>query len=225
MIKKAKTARLFFALLMIIAPVLFAGCAAAPKNTETAPENQTIHAETLSDIDGHPAEEAIREGLRLGLYPAPSDGLFHPDDPVTLGEYAAAIYNLDHSGDTSDSPVTPDETVRAATEWAISKGYATDLDLNFNSDSDKPITRQDAMRFLYAYHSETPGAETMLFGIYDDSFLDSGQISAEKKPALYWAYYNVLIRNADPDKIDPFGSVSRGDMAQALIRYRNDFLS
>lgn len=196
---------LFLAFLAFAPLVLLAGCAqSASESAELLGE-----ASALTDIAGHPAEAAILESLRRGLCDAPSDGLFHPDEPVTGAEFVTALWNLAGRPDAG------------ALSWAEGNGL---LDSGAFA-SDEPITRQDAMKILYAYNGGVSGPEAMLTGIYDAAFTDSSQIPAGGKPSLYWGFYNVLILEPEPDKIAPFGAVSRGDMAAMLIRYMDDFQS
>ncbi len=210
---------LFLAFLAFAPLVLLAGCAqSASESAELSGE-----ASALTDIAGHPAEAAILEGLRRGLYDAPSDGLFHPDEPVTGAEFVTALWNLAGRPDADSSAL--ENQVRAASAAALSWMTRNGLLDSAAFASDEPITRQDAMKILYAYNGGVSGPEAMLTGIYDAAFTDSSQIPAGGKPSLYWGFYNVLILEPEPDKIAPFGAVSRGDMAAMLIRYMDDFQS
>lgn len=155
---------------------------------------------TFTDIAGHPMEEQILEGLRRGLYAVPPDGRFRPDEPATRGDFLTALGNL---------PGRPGDA-----------GTALDYGM-----PDDPITRQEAMSILYAHNGSVSGVEAMLTGIYDSGFRDSDQIPPGGKIALYWGFYNVLIREPEPDMIDPSGTVSRGDMADIMIRYADTFRS
>ena len=195
-------------ILLIVLPGCGRDASESPRLSGEAPE--------LSDIAGHPAEEAIREGLRRGLYPAPPDGLFRPDEAATGGDFVIALWNLAGKPDAS-----PSSDLDNALAWADKSGF---LD-GGAFDADKPITRQEAMDILYAYNGGVGGMEAMLTSVYDDAFLDSGEIPDGGKPALYWGFFNVLIRESEPDKIAPFGTVSRGDMAAMMVRYMDDFQS
>lgn len=207
--------RTLFFLLALVPFVLLSGCGGASENAQLSGE-----AAELSDVAGHAAETAILEGLRRGLYAAPADGLFRPDEPVTGAEFVAALWNL--AGRPDAGPASDEESqVRDALSWVEANAF---LDGDAFAP-DEPITRLDAMRLLYACNGGASGPELMLTGIYDDAFADSAQIPAEGKRALYWGFYNVLIQEPEPDKIAPFGTVSRGDMAAALVRYADDFQS
>lgn len=192
-------------LLFLTALALFAvltGCASANK-----PETSQLAdaADEFADIAGHPMEERILEGHERGFYDIPADGLFRPDDPATVGDFLTALWNL------SGSPG------KNAVDWAADAGYLSGADLS------QPLTRQQAMSLLYALNGAVSGVEAMLTGIYDEGFRDSGEIPPGGKQALYWGFYHVLIREPEPDMIMPSGTVSRGDMADILIRYADRF--
>ena len=208
-------------LLILLALILCAALTGCGRNAKPS-ENAGLSggASEFSDIAGHPAEEAILEGLRLDLYDVPSDGLFRPDEPVTGGDFLAALWNLD-KGASPDSASDRESQVRDAIAWADENGLADAASF----DSGAPVTRQDAVSVLYAYNGGVGGLETMLTGVYDDAFEDSDQIPDEGKPALYWGFYNVLIKETEPDIIAPSGTVSRGDMAVMMVRYAKDFKS
>lgn len=210
-----KRRNFLFALALILL-IALPGCG------QDASESPQLSGETpeLSDIAGHPAEEAIREGLRRGLYSAPPDGLFRPDEAATGGDFIVTLWNLVGNPDGSPSS-DADKRFRQALAWADKSGLID----GGAFDADEPITRQDAMNILYAYNGGASGMEAMLTGIYDDAFLDSAEIPDGGKPALYWGFFNVLIRESEPNKIAPFGTVSRGDMAAMMIRYMDDFQS
>ena len=177
---------------------ILTGCGAEPE-----PESADG---TFTDIAGHPMEDRILEGLQRGFYGVPPDGRFRPGEPATRGEFLTALWNL--SGRPGDA--------KTALAWAADAGYP-------DAAPDEPITRQEAMSILYAHNGSVGGVEAMLTGIYDSGFRDSGQIPPEGKAALYWGFYNVLIREPEPDMIDPSGTVSRGDMADIMIRYADTF--
>lgn len=202
----------FILLIVLALPGCGRKASESPQLSGEAPE--------LSDIAGHPAEAAILEGLQRGLYAAPSDGLFRPDEAATGGDFVIALWNLAGNPDGSPSPDEA-EQLRQALAWADKSGLLDESAF----DAEASLTRQEAMNILYAYNGGVSGMEAMLTGVYDDAFLDSAQIPPGGKPALYWGFYNVLIREPEPDTISPSGTVSRGDMAAMMVRYMDDFQS
>lgn len=193
-----------------------AGAADAP-----APLGET----ELTDVAGRPDESYILEGLRQGLYPAPADGQFRPDEPVTRSEFIVALWRLVGQPE-ADERKTPSEwadELREAVAWADETGCLDSAVSVGTFDPDELMTRQAAMETLFACNGSVTGVEGMLMAIYDDAFDDSAEIPSGAKRAIYWGFYSVLIREPEPDKIAPSGTVSRGDMAEMLVRYLNKF--
>ena len=182
----------------------------------------------FTDIAGHPAETDIREGRERGLYDIPSDGRFRPDDPATRGEFVTALWRMagrpasaspDPYGDTRNRP---DET-RNAAAWFHAQDYPDGKASSELFFPDDPVTRQTVMAALFAYNGGVSGVEQLLTRVYDDGFADSGQIADWGKKALYWGYFNELIAETTPDKIDPDGVILRGELATIMIRYLDEF--
>lgn len=216
--------RYILAALCILAG-LFAGCGQAGRGSSAADGTAgAVHAEAFTDIDGHPQEAYILDGGERGLYRVPGDGRFRPDEAATAAEFTAALWNLAGrpGADMESSRGTDDggETERAMA-WAREAGYEPPD----APDPEEPVTRLAAMELLFAYHGGTSGAEAMFTRLYDDGFEDSGDIPPAGKAALYWGFYNVLIRETERYRIAPSGTVSRGDMAEILVRYMDDFQS
>lgn len=202
-----------------------AGCASrtdAPQTPDAAELSQADAAE-LSDAGETSAETYILEGARRGLYSLPSDGGFQPDEPVTRGEFLVALWRL--AGQPETSGATPPSDLEAALAWADAAGCLDSAADASNFDPDELMTRQAAMESLFSYHGSVSGTEGMMTALYDNAFDDSGEIPAGAKRALYWGFYNVLIREPEPDRIAPSGPVSRGDMAEMMVRYLDDFQS
>lgn len=140
----------------------------------------------------------------------------HPMEEQILEGLRRGLYAVPPDGRfRPDEPATRGEFLTAL--WNLS-GRPGDAE-----SPDEPVTRQEAMSILYADNGSVSGVEAMLTGIYDSGFRDSDQIPPGGKAALYWGFYNVLIREPEPDMIDPSGTVSRGDMADIMIRYADTF--
>ncbi|MBQ9521328.1 MAG: S-layer homology domain-containing protein [Oscillospiraceae bacterium] len=202
--------RQFLTLLCLLA--VLTGCTSGALPESESAELSAADG-TFIDIAGHPMEYEILEGLELGLYRVPSDGRFRPDEPATHGDFLLALWNF--SGRPGDSA----NELQNALDWAADTEYPD----NVPATPDDPITRQEAMSILYTHNGGVSGVEAMLTGIYDNGFRDSAQIPPGGKAALYWGFYNVLIRETEPGIISPSGTVSRGDMADIMIRYVNMF--
>ena len=218
---KGKRTIAMASLLVLFIPFAVCGCGqreTSQKYLDDMSEKTTIVTE-YSDIEDHYAEQAILDGLQRGLWSVPADGLFRPDEAATAEEFLTALWNA--SGRPEDGVRVSDKADDAtrALSWAEKEGWLKE------STRDIPLTRQDAMNILYAHNGGVSGIEAMLTAIYDEGFPDSGEVSPEGKAALYWGFYNVLIRERDQGRIEPDGIVSRGDMAEMLIQYMDDFIT
>ena len=215
----------FFASL-ILALLTLTACG-APK-TERMSETTVESPADFTDIAGHQAETVIREGYAYGLYDIPLDGQFRPDDPATRGEFITALWRMAGRPVSSipapyeDMKNQPEET-RNAAAWFHAENFPDDKASSQSFFPDEPVTRQTVMTALFAYNGGVSGVEQLLTRIYDDGFADSGQIADSEKRALYWGYFNELIEETTPDKIDPDGVVLKDELAKIMVRYLDDF--
>ena len=219
-----KKRRVFLVALMLFAALT--GCAKTSPVSSADVADQSGAAE-LADVAGHSQEAYILEGLQRGFWSAPSDGRFRPDESATREDFLVALWRLDGQPEVSDKGVSSawNPETRKALAWADAAGCLDSAVSVKTFSPDEPITRQAAMESLYAYNGSVSGVEAMLTGVYDDAFKDSAELPAESKRALYWGFYNVFLRETGPDQISPSGALTRGDMAEALIRYWRDFRS
>ena len=154
------------------------------------------------------------------------------DDSVSVGEFTAALWNLmgcpGEAERNTPSGSTPnpaaDSDARNAAAWLEAEGIWDGIPLE-RPAPEEPLNRLTAMELLFTLNGRRSGMEAVLTGVYDSAFKDSGSIPEENKAALYWGFFNVLIRETEPDYIAPFSAVSRGDMSEMLMRYGDDFLS
>ena len=187
------------------------------------PEVEQWTEKGFSDIAGHPAEAYILEGLERNLFTVPMDGLYRPDDDATCGEFAVALWRLAGCpGGEKNTLSSQDEIeMQTAVSWVFESGYCE----SGSFVADHAITRLQAMEILFNFNGRTMGMEALLTGVYDDAFTDSGDIPDGGKAPLYWGFFNVLIREPEPQQVAPFGTVTRGDMAECLVRFMRNFRS
>lgn len=204
---------------------LLAGCGQAGRDSPAADGAlSAIQPKEFADIDGHTQETYILEGLERGFYSIPPDGRYRPDEAATTAEFAAALWNLagQPGADRASSASSDAEGVAdRAMAWVREAGYEPPD----APGPEEPVTRLAAMELLFAYSGGVSGVEAMFTRLYDDGFEDSGDIPPAGKAAIYWGYYNVLIRETERYRIAPFDTVSRGDMAEILVRCADAFQS
>ena len=184
-------------------------------------------APPFTDIAGTWAESYIRTAAERNLFQGYPDGTFRPDNPLTRAQFMMVLWNL------AGRPVVPDETpfkdmggqienFRRAVAWAYAKGYVNGTAPDAFSP-DEPLTRQAAVKILFACNGSKRGTEVMLTSVYDDIFSDSGRISAWAKDAVYWAVYQKIISGTSPSTLDPGGIVTRAQLSAIMVRYVERF--
>jgi len=201
---------------------------AASGKSETSAAVSGGDAQPLfTDIAGTWAESYIRAAAKQNLFQGYPDGTFRPDNHLTRVQFMMVLWNL------AGRPAVPDETpfkdmggqiqnFRHAVAWAYAKGYVNGTSPDTFSPGE-PLTRQAAVKILFAYNGSKRGTEVMITSVYDDIFSDSGRISAWAKDAMYWAVYQKIISGTSPSTLDPGGTVTRAQLAAMMVRYAERF--
>ena len=68
---------------------------------------------------------------------------------------------------------------------------------------DRAIDRQQAMAILFCCSGGVSGMESLLTGVYDSQFKDSGDIAPALKPGVYWAVYPGVVGGVTQDTLAP----------------------
>ena len=201
---------------------------AASGKSETSAAVSGGDAQPLfTDIAGTWAESYIREAAEQNLFQGYPDGTFRPDNHLTRAQFMMVLWNL------AGRPAVPDETpfkdmggqiqnFRHAVAWAYAKGYVNGTSPDTFSPGE-PLTRQAAVKILFAYNGSKRGTEVMITSVYDDIFSDSGRISAWAKDAMYWAVYQKIISGTSSSTLEPGGTVTRAQLAAMMVRYAERF--
>ena len=177
----------------------------------------------FADISGHWAETAVIKAVQKGMFDGFPDGTFRPQAVLTRGEYVAALWNMAGqptvTGKTSFQDIaTQRKAVRDAVQWAYVSGYISGTSTATFSP-DLPLTRQAAVKILFAFHGEKSGAETLLSSFIDNAFTDSDKISVWARPAMNWAVYHELIQGDRTAALNPGAIMTRAQAAVLLNRY------
>ena len=106
---------------------------------------------------------------------------------------------------------------RAAIAWAAEKGITTGVTATA-FQPDRAIDRQQAMAILFRY-SGVSGMESLLTGVYDSQFKDSGDIAPALKPGVYWAVYQGVVGGVTQDTLAPRSTATRAQIAVILVRF------
>lgn len=202
--------------------------ASLPNGTGASPANQeSANAPTFSDIAGFWAEEYIRTAAARNIFQGYADGTFRPDNRLTRAQFMTALWNLAGRPEPPQESPFEDmsgqiENFRKAVAWAYAKGYVNGTSATTFSPGE-PLTRQAAVKILFAYNGSMSGAEALLTAVYDAQYADSGKISAWAKPAMYWAVYQKILSGTSPTTLNPGGTVTRAQIAAIMVRYTDRF--
>ena len=181
----------------------------------------------FTDIAGTWAESYIRTATERNLFQGYADGTFRPNNRLTRAQFMMVLWNLAGRPEASkESPFTDMqgqiENFRKAVAWAYEKGFVNGTSATTFSPGE-PLTRQAAMKILFAYHGGGRGAEVLLTDAYESIFTDSGLISAWARDAMYWAVYQTILSGSTPSTLNPGGIVTRAQLAAIMVRYTDRF--
>ncbi len=181
---------------------------------------------SFTDIDDHPYKENIVRSAALGLFLGYPDGTFRPDENVTRAQFVTVLWRM--AGKPYPSRACPfgdvagDAWYYDAVAWAYEAGFISGRSRDV-FDPQGNITRQEATKILFAFSGGVSGTEMLFASVYDGSFSDSGKIAAWAKAAVYWGYYNGIIRENGSSELRPRDSATRAELADALVLYREKY--
>lgn len=180
------------------------------------------------DVDGHWAYDYIEEAADRGLIQG-YKGLYRPDDTMTRAECVTILWRA--CGEpaprkaASFTDLDPAQTwYHDAVAWAEETGVVNGVG-GGRFDPKGTVTREQLATILFRMAGEKSGMETMLGGIYDNDFSDSGSVSAWAKKGLYWCVYNDIYCGEDSvsviaaRRLTPRQAADRAQIAVMIVRY------
>ena len=179
-------------------------------------------APTFPDIEGHWGAQYILKAAEMELFTGFPDGSFRPNGQVTRAQYVTVLWRM--AGKPEPAEAAPFADVPAglwysdAVAWAYGQGYVSGRSETV-FDPNGSITREEAMKILFAYSGGVSGMEAMLTGVYDADFTDSGAIASWAKPAMYWGYYKGIINGKSAATLCPKDTATRAELAKILVIY------
>ncbi len=178
-------------------------------------------AVSFPDVQGHWGDWYAKRAVALGLLTGFEDGCFHPNEAVTRGQFVTLLWNM--AGKPFEEVPAPFKDVPEEKEycgaiaWAYAQGYIKGRS-NEIFDPDSGITRQEAIKILFAFTGGVSGMEMVFTSIYDDGFIDSDQLAEWAKPAMYWSYYNGIINGKNTTTtLCPLDIATRVELAKVLV--------
>jgi hypothetical protein len=190
---------------------------------ETTPAPTPAKDPVFKDVTTHWGRERIEKAAELTLFSGYTDGTFKPDVSVTRGQFVTVLYRIAKSPEVEvKTPFTDISSQSAefqkAIAWAYKNNYVNGVS-ETKFDPNGTLTREAAMKILFFYSGGNSGMESMLTGIYDQTFTDSGSVSSWAKAPMYWGIYKGIISGTSKTTLSPKGTATRAQLAKILVNY------
>ena len=174
----------------------------------------------FEDAKGHWAEEAIQILTEKGVISGYPDGLAHPDDIITRGEFAALVSRTMELPEPEESEVTIRFTDIAG-HWSeqdiealIIAGIIQKDDFGIEFQPDQPISRMEMIRMLVRAIGK---------GEHDAScpcvtgFSDDGTLSEADKSSICTGKEYGIVDGYPDGTVKPDGEATRAEAFEMLV--------
>lgn len=159
----------------------------------------------------------VKQATILGLLHGMDNRTFMPDEPVTRGQMAQALYNRYGSRTTQTYQFydVPDEAwYAAAIAWANETGVMEVIG-NGKFDPEGTMTIEQIAAVLYGFAGRPEvNVNAVLAG-----YADYGEVSQWSRLAMAWAIQNAVVKPADGGLLRPGKVASRADLAQIMVNF------
>lgn len=193
----------------------------AEGKTEEGPELPTVFTDVTS---GSPYAGYILFLVENGICSGVGNDKFAPNSKVDRGTmlsmlYNAQSYNADFVVKTESTEVpyfdvNEGDWYYAATGWAVNAGIANRAE---KLNPAELITREEFAVALYRYTQARGYAAYQEAGRYH-AYVDAAPLNYEPRCALTWAATAGYL-TAENDKLNPAGTMTRAELAQAMALY------
>lgn len=161
-------------------------------------------------------ESAFAKGIMTGI----DDTHFAPEQEITRGMFATALYRMEKEPETNGAytfkDVAEDAYYAKAVAWASANGIVEGYsDAEFAPD-DK-ITREQMSAMLYRY-AKLHGKGFTGTWMFPLSYEDSAEVSEYAYESLCWNTMNGVINGTDGNRLEPKANTTRAQAAAVLIR-------
>jgi len=178
--------------------------------------------ERFSDIGNHWAKESIDYIFGQGILKGTSDTKFSPNSPMTRGMFVTALgrmSGIDPSNFKSNgfTDVNNTSTFQPFIQWAYEMGIVRGVGQG-KFEPSRPISREE-MAIILSNHARVSGV--YLPTLHSEMvFDDSGTIGEPYRIAVETMYRSGLIRGDVENMFNPKSSLTRGEAATILHRYK-----
>jgi uncharacterized membrane protein YkoI len=180
---------------------------------------QTYQKQKFTDLDGHPAREAVELLADTGIIAAVG-GNFRPDDAVTQAELITMLVRSSMQTDVSVTGAAVDEKEPWYQKYYDKAVLLGIIQAGENPDPGLPVTREVLARLTI--HTMGLYKVAVLSDIYVLDFSDAGDIAAQLRGHAALAAGLGLIEPVD-GRFEPKAAVTRGEAAQTLVRMLNSY--
>jgi len=196
----------------------------APKDDgsdSALPPIQTVPTpEIYSDIASHWAHGSIVRASELGLFSGTGDGKFSPDEAMTRGMLATALWRMAGSPEPSGSAGFSDVLGGAWYEKAVDWGAENGIIIGKSEgvfDPDGIVTREQTAAMVFRYLN-CFGKGPQGLWMTDLDYTDKESISEYAFEGVTYCTMKGLFVGKLGNVFDPQGSATRAETAVVLVR-------
>ena len=188
----------------------------------TIPSTGT-YAASFSDIQGHWAENYIRQTTDAGLIHGYPDGTLQPNQAITRAEFVT-ILALESGETITEATGTTEFTDVKPTHWArkyILWGRANGVLSGYEDNSFRPdqtVSRQEMASLLYRYITSYH-KKTILDIQPEITFPDENRIAGWAADAVKAMQRSSIINGRDNGSFDPLAGATRAETTVMIGRY------
>lgn len=167
----------------------------------------------------------VRRSIGLGTMQGTSATTFAPDATMTRAMLVTVLYRI--SGDSGQYAnffldVPANAWYTKAVSWAAGKGITAGTAAGRFSPDD-PVTREQAVTFLYRYASILNAAPTSQRSDLTH-YSDVNQISVYAREPISWAAASTIFVGSGNGKLSPQGTATRAQLAKMIVVFQDEVM-
>ena len=172
--------------------------------------------------------QSIANVVAKGLMDGVSPMLFAPEDGMTRGMMAKALYALAEKPEIISAASFLDLADGVDYADAVAWGSAYDVIKGYDAETfggEDALTRQQLAALLYRYAVQVEKQNVTADASVLEQFSDHDRVSAWAEESMAWAVANELVVGRTDGTLDPRGTITRAEAAAILERYFKMFLA
>lgn len=164
--------------------------------------------------------DAVQEMTNRGLFYGTSNYTFSPNQTMDRAMLVTVLWRLAGEPEPTQPSVFTDvpgsEYFARSVAWAYENGITAGTSAT-TFEPHRLLTRQDLATFLYRY-AKKMGYNTAAYNSLS-RFTDRGQIDSYALPAVRWAVGAKIIYGTEYNRMEPYATAPRCQMAAMLYRF------